>query len=183
MWTKAGKQALQTYAIWTQQNNTSNAKPMFPNSSIRNTSNQERWVSYVNGHLYSSCNYAANLNQGLHIGSGTTAPTENDYKLQTQITSGISVVLTGTVRGVDTNNLPYMDLTYTITNTSSSSITIAELGLVSQNIYCCTSSTATSATSNQVLLDRTLLSTPITFPANETAAVKYRITCEMNFTQ
>ena len=182
MWTKAGKQALQTVAIWNATANVNTAKPMFPNSSIRNTSNQERWVSYVNGNLFSNLTIVTNANQGIHIGSGITTPTENDYKLGTQITSGFSATSSNAVRGVDLDGKPYMELTYTITNTGSASMTISEMGIVTQNVWCCNTSTATSASTNHVLLDRTLLATPVTIEAGDSAAIKYRITCDMTFT-
>lgn len=181
MITKAGKQLLQTVPIWTTQNNTSNAKPMFPTESIRNTQNQERWVSWLAGYLISTLNaqFVA-TNAGFHFGSGTTAPTENDYKMQTDITSGLNIILNSSERGVE-SGIPYMAFTFTLTNTSSANITISEMGYVTGNASCCTSSTGTTATNNNVLFDRTLLDTPLTIAPSETAAITYTITCDMSF--
>lgn len=183
MLTKAGKQALQTVATWTTQTNIYNTVPMFPSSSIRNTANQERWVSYLNNNLISAITIQNNAtNAGFHFGSGTTAATENDYKLESDITSGLTTVLGSSMRGVDSNGKPYMSFTFTVTNSGNSNITIGEIGLVSANVFCCTSSSATTAASNNVLIDRTVLDTPVTLAPNETSAIKYTITCDMSFT-
>lgn len=181
MITKAGKQLLQTVPIWTNQNNVYNAKPMFPTESIRNTSNQERWVSWLNGILFNQVTIQYNAtNAGFHFGSGTTAPTENDYKMQTDITSGVSIILNTSERGIDSGVL-YMAYTFTVTNNSSANITIAEMGYVTGNASCCNSASATSASNNNVLIDRTLLDTPLTIAPRETAAITYKITCDMSF--
>ena len=181
MLTKAAKQLLQTVPIYSGLNNTNTAKPMFPNDRIKNTANQERWISFLQGNLMSSTNIVFNANAGFVFGTGSTAPTENDYILESQITSGITGVLTNTVRGIDTNNKPYIEFTFTVTNTGSSSISITEIGYVTGNAYCCTSSTATSAANNNVLIDRTLLDGAVTIAAGNSAAIKYRLTSDMTF--
>lgn len=184
MLTKACKQAIQTFPVWTTTNNTNNAKPMFPTSSIKNTSNQERWVSFVNGNLLSTLNINVNngTNAGFHFGTGTTAPTENDYKLQTDITTNFAASMNNYYRGIDANNKPYMKFIFAVTNTSSSSsLSISEIGLITQNIYVCTSSSATSATANTILIDRTLLDNVLVVSPLQTAAIEYTITCDMSF--
>lgn len=180
MITKAAKQAIQTFPIWTTQNNASNAKPIFPSVSIKNTAGQDRWVSYVSGALLSGLTIQLNAtNAGFHFGSGTTTPTENDYKLESDITSGISVVLNASARY--SSPKPHMTFTFTITNTGSSNVTINEIGIVTASIQCCTSSSATSASSANVLIDRTLLDTPLTIAPSSTAALEYTVNCEMSF--
>lgn len=180
MITKACKQAIQTYPVWTTQNNTANAKPMFPSASVKNTAGQDRWVSFANGNLLSALNIQLNAtNAGFHFGSGTTAPTENDYKMESDFTSGISVVLNSSARSYTPK--PHMTFTFTITNTGSSSVTVSEVGIVTANIQCCTSSSATSASSNNILIDRTLLDTPLTIAPSSTAALEYTVNCEMSF--
>lgn len=183
MLTKAAKQAIQTVPVWTAQNNTYNAKPMFPNTPIKNVDNADRWVSFLNGNMLSSINVitANNKNAGFHFGSGTNAESENDYYLQTPITSYLQGVLNTFIRGVDSNK-PFMEATLTVTNTgTSNNITVAEIGLVTGNIYVCTSNSATSASSNNILLDRTVLENPIVLAPLATAAIRYRITCDMSF--
>lgn len=181
MFTKAGKQAIQAMSVWTTVANQYNTIPMFPNSSVRNTTNAQRWISYVNGNLISTLNCVLNTNPGIHLGSGTVTPTENDYILTSQITSGISVIVSGIARGVDSSNRLYMELVLNVTNTSSSNITVSEVGLVSGNIQCCTSASATATQANNILLDHTLLDSPVTIAPSDTAAIKYRITSDMTF--
>lgn len=183
MITKACKQLLQTVPVWTNVNNANTAKPMFPTESIRNTANQERWVSWLSGILVNQTAIQLNAtNAGFHFGSGTTAPTENDYKMETDITSGVSITLSNTVRGVN-NGVLYMKFTFTITNTSSqgNTKTISEIGYVTGVASCCTSSTGTSASNNNVLIDRTVLATPLVLAPGDSGAIDYTITCDMSF--
>jgi len=183
MLTKAGKQAIAVMAVSNGQSTSQNAVPMFPTESIRNTQNLERWISSVNNALFNTFNFTNNgINAGFHLGSGTTAPTENDYKMQTDITSNVTCTLASMSRGVDSNGKQYMEFVYTITNTAASgNMTVAECGIVSSNINCCTSASATSASGNNVLIDRTVLATPIVIAPQGSAALKYRITCDMSF--
>ena len=183
MLTKAGKQAIAVMPVCNGQNTSPNTVPMFPTDSIRNTSNQERWISYVSNALFNTFAFTNNAaNSGFHLGSGTTAPTENDYKMETDITSNVTCTLASTSRGVDSNGKQYMEFVYTVTNTAASgNMTIGECGLVSSNINCCTSASATSASGNNILIDRTVLATPITIAPQGSAALKYRITCDMSF--
>lgn len=183
MLTKAAKQAIQTVPVWTGQNNTSNAKPMFPDTSIKNVDGTDRWVSFTNGNLLSSLNVitANNKNPGYHFGSGTNAESEDDYWLQTPITAYLNGVLNSIIRGVDSGK-PYMEATLTVTNTgTSSNITVAEIGIITGNIWACTSNSATSAAANNIMIDRTVLEQPIVLTPLQTAAIRYRITCDMSF--
>ena len=180
MLTRAGKQAVQTFVNWTTQDNSRNSIPMFPSASIRNTGNEERWVSAVTGNLLSSTNVVSNNWAGFQIGSGSTAPAETDYKLNTQITSGFSGSLSYTERGIDNGSL-YMEFGLLITNTGSSNLTVAEVGIVTNNIKCCNSSSATSASNQDVMIERTLLSSPVTIAPTETTLIKYRVTSSMSF--
>ena len=118
---------------------------------------------------------------GFCFGTGSTAPTENDYILESQLTTGFTAVLTNTARGVDSNDKPYAEYTFTVTNTGSSTITISEIGIITNNAACCTSSTGTTASNNAVLIDRTLLDSAVTIAAGNSAAIKYRLTSDMIF--
>lgn len=181
MYTKAGIQAIKSMTVWGNYSSQYTTIPMFPSSSIRNTANGERWISYVNGNLINSLSFVTNQNSGIVLGSGTTAPTENDYHLETQITSGIAVTVSGITRGVDSSDRLYMEVTLNVSNTSSSDITIAEVGLVSGNIMCASSSTSSSVGANNVMIDRTLLDSPVTIIPSGSAAIKYRIISDMTF--
>lgn len=109
------------------------------------------------------------------VGNGTTAPTEEDYYLESPITSGLSVTgLTGgSVRDNENKHIG-SKIVYTLQNNSSSDITISELGLIQ--------ALATTVVSNTpsnpywFLMDRTVLSTPITIPPGETANISIKFT-------
>lgn len=180
MLTKAGKQGIRTFVNWTGQNNTQNSKPMFPDAPINNTQNQQRWICAITSTFITASNIQFNTNAGFSFGSGNTAPTEDDYFLESQITSGFTGVLTNAFRGVDGNGKLYMEFQFTITNTSNANITIAEMGLTSA-WSCCTSASATSASNNNILVDRTVLDTPVTIAPNDSAALRYRITSDISF--
>ena len=181
MLTKAGKQALYTMTNWTSQNDAQNRKPMFPEDSIRNTNNNERWVCYVNGTFISSLNCVSNLNPGFSIGSGTTPPSENDYHLESQITSGYSMTLLHAFRGVDLNQKPYMEFWFIIENTSVNNLTIGEIGTTSNTVWCSSTSTGTAPGANSVLIDRTVFINPIILSSQESCRVTYRITSDISF--
>ena len=185
MFTRAGRQAMQTFPIWTLSTDSSSAVPMFPQSqSIKNTSNETRWISFVNGNLFNSFNPVFNQTwSGVSFGSGTTPPTLDDYQIESIFDDQqISAALTHWVRGIDSNNKPYMELTYIVTNRTSGPITVSEVAIVSGDIAVCGSYSDTSAYYNDVLIDRTLLDTPVSIPSGDSASIKYRITCDMSFT-
>lgn len=182
MLTKAGKQALYTMTNWTANNNAQNAKAMFPEDSIRNTTNVQRWVSFVNGNLISHLNCVGNTYAGFSIGSGTTAVSDSDYFLENQITSGYSMTLIHSIRGLDISQKPYMEFWFIVENISANNMTIGEIGLTSTNIYCTNTASATSAGGNNVMIDRTVFENPITLSPQESCKVKYRITSDISFT-
>ena len=181
MLTKAIKQAICTFTTFTGQNNVFNSIPMFPNESIRNTQNQERWISSIFNNLISTLNDSTTYGAGFSIGSGTTPPTENDYNLENQITSGYRFTFTSSTRGVDANGKLYMEFNLTYTNTGSTPLTISEICLKTANVNVCTSSTATTIVSNNIMIDRTLLDEPVTIAPTGSATIKYRITTDMSF--
>lgn len=182
MFTKAARQALQTVATWTTVNNSNNSKPMFPNDSIRNTNGDEKWISFLDGNLINTLDCGGNYTwSGFKFGSGTTAPTLNDYVIETPLNNNeYNVTLTFTERGAE-NGVPYMEFTFVLTNVSSNSITVSEVCYVSNNIAVCDSSSGTSANKNDIMIDRTLLTSPATIVAGDSASIKYRIACDMSF--
>lgn len=110
---------------------------------------------------------------GIYIGSGSTPASENDYALETPIISGLSASTPAVVRSVDGDGNPYISFTFTLTNSTASDKIVREIGyfqLVNAGSY---NSSGGSQTS--IMLDRTVLETPLTVPANGTAAVKYEL--------
>lgn len=111
---------------------------------------------------------------GISVGTGNTASSENDYQLANTITSG----LTGSVsvsKSVDSNDNSSIVLVVTLTNTTGSDISISEIGYKQE----CSASDAqdgTSTTDRVFLVDRTVLATPITIPANGQGIIRYTLT-------
>lgn len=181
MLTKAGKQAIYTLTNWTSTSNAQNVKAMFPEDSIRNTANNERWLSHVNGNLISHLNCVANQNAGFSIGSSTTPVSDSDYFLKNQITSGYNMTLTHMIRGIDPLGKIYLEFWFDIENTSINNMTIAEIGLTTYSTICVNSASATSGSSNNVMIDRTVFDSPVTISSLESCTVRYRITSDISF--
>lgn len=137
-------------------------------------------TAYIGG-KYSNFPYAvsktvrySNNSAGIIVGAGNTPATENDYCLESQITSGLSASSVTSTYGLDANGNYYMIMLFTLTNTTGSDITIKEVGYV-QAVSSASSEggTPSSSGSSSVLLDRTVLEQPVTVPANDSAAIKY----------
>ncbi len=115
-----------------------------------------------------------NTSIGIHVGTGDTAATEDDYMLESLITSGLTGAIT-VIKGMDTNDLPYVTYNLVLTNTTSSDIVVKEIGMYQQE-SCGASAGATSSLSNRVfMVDRTVLDTPVTVPAGGNAAIFYTL--------
>ena len=111
---------------------------------------------------------------GISIGSGTRAESASDYELQTPIFNGYTMTIDKSL-GLDSGN-PYLEFTISIENTDSNSIMVSEIGyfqLVAvtqeQNV------TDPYSRSANLMLDRTVLSTPVTIAAGETETIVYRL--------
>lgn len=92
----------------------------------------------------------------MRCGTGTTAPTLDDYALGNEITTGLSN--SSAVASFTANNTK--EYTATFTNETSNPIVINEVG-----IFCYNYSDV------KYLIERTVLSTPITIPAGESKAI------------
>lgn len=100
---------------------------------------------------------------GIGFGSGTTPPTIDDYKLESAISKGLSFSF------VQSYGNPCTWI-ITITNTSDKEITIAELGMFT-SIY----SSYNNNSAISVLVDRTVLDTPVTIPSGGIGKIEYAI--------
>lgn len=107
---------------------------------------------------------------GVILGTGTTPVSFNDYKLSGDIISTFNYSAQVS-KGADESGM-YITAVYTITNTSSSPITIGEIGIMNN-----TTSTSTSASDGKycILLERTVLETPVTIEAGGVGQVTYTI--------
>lgn len=111
---------------------------------------------------------------GIVLGTGDTAATANDYRIETPITSGLSANITF-VRTCDTQN-GYADLEFTIvaTNTSGADIVVKEIAY-NQSIRISTTAGGTGSTSKIICFDRTVLANPVTVPSGGQASIKYKL--------
>jgi len=116
-----------------------------------------------------------NASAGVAVGSGTTQATENDNKLEQQIT-GL------TAGGIPTIQLYYdktnwkicARLDYSLSNNTGASVTISEIGLFRRFYTASTrGSDASSSARRSILVDRTVLAQPITIPNGGVATVRY----------
>lgn len=125
-------------------------------------------------------NWTLRLNvtqSGFVVGTGTTPATVNDYKLESQITSGLSSSGSTAFYRFDDAGFERV-MSCVITNTSSEAITISEVGKVASINYFKTE-TATTTTSGATLIERNVLDTPVTIPAGEHKTITYTI--RMNY--
>lgn len=118
---------------------------------------------------------AWSANDGIYVGSGTITPTETDYTLAAPITSGLSATVS--VAGdecFDSDGNPQVKQVITLTNTSSGDITISEIGWFAKQIVYSSNNTV-NGSGRLVMMDRTVLNSPVTIPAGESAAITYTI--------
>lgn len=109
---------------------------------------------------------------GISVGSGDTAATENDYQLESTITSGLTAQVNRVV-GLDSGD-PYIRYDVMLTNNSANSITINEIGY-KQTLSCSDTQGGTGTTSRVCLLDRTVLSSPVVIAAGEYVVIRYTL--------
>ena len=111
---------------------------------------------------------------GISVGKGATAATEDDLNLENTITSGINLTLTETVLGCDEPGQPWVQYKLTATNTGSEAITITEVGY-KQTVKGTRWPKGTSASDVVCLIDRTVLSTPVTIEAGDAGVILYKL--------
>lgn len=120
-----------------------------------------RWMVLDVSSLYFQTSF-----DGFAIGSGTTPATEDDFKMENQITSGFSSPL-----GIRVDD----GLHLFVNNTGSSNLSISEIGLYG-NIP---DSARASGGANYILLMHTVLETPIVLAPNETAEIIIKLDFEL----
>lgn len=113
------------------------------------------------------------------FGTGTTAPTMDDYKLESPISSGLtaSFIASATTIADGVCTRKYI---YTLTNGTTNDITISEIGAFSYAHYATTAANGdtTSNSGSTFMLDHTLLDEPVTIPAGGVGQVTYTITMD-----
>lgn len=113
---------------------------------------------------------------GIVVGSGDTPATENDYALANKISTGLTGTVTqSTAYDSETGKTSAYSV-LTLTNTTSSDIVVKEVGCYS-NFGTATEMGGTISTGGGrrkcALIDRTVLDTPVTVPANGNSVIRY----------
>lgn len=109
---------------------------------------------------------------GVIFGDGNTPPALTDTKLSGNMITTINATRVITKEASD--NSASLTVIYTLTNTGSSPITIAEVGV----IWNATSNNNYSQAEYKGLLERTVLESPVTIPAGGIGQVTYTISME-----
>lgn len=148
--------------------------------TLKDLSNNSRQIYTNSGYNYfqymwrcarnalSTINPTATMGNGyLMLGTGTTAPTADDYHLESPITTNLSCDSVSVSRTSLTKTY-----TATFTNSGSSDITVTEVGFIVYILYLYSNS---NKKSDNFLMDRTVLDTPITIPAGESRTVTYEL--------
>ena len=104
-------------------------------------------------------------NVGVSFGTGTTPATASDYCLESILgDTQISVSTPSKVSFSRADTYDEYSVTFGITNKTDAAITISEVGL-----------TAAPVSNKYVLVDRTVLDTPVTIPAGQSKQITYTI--------
>lgn len=108
---------------------------------------------------------------GVYFGSGSTEAKPTDYTLENPITAGLTITsLSESVKESQPENGKYVfSADLLVENTTGEGIIIREIGLF-------TPVTKTSSEVYLTLMNRMVLSEPITIPAGESKVVTYKIT-------
>lgn len=143
--------------------NISNTQINWVYSSITNNESAVReTLKKLNRPVTNTSSYGVNIK----VGTGNTEATEDDYDLD-NVNSDI--ICDSIVSGLTSNNTK--TYTATFSNPTANDIQVKEMGLYAGlSIY-----NGSSTSNNYVLLDRTVLSTPITIPAGESKSITYEI--------
>ena len=146
--------------------------------TLQNLSNYSRQIHTITGdykpmwccvrNALSTISRTGTMGNGyLMLGTGTTTPTADDYRLESPITTNLSCDSVSVSRTSLTKTY-----TATFTNSGSSDITVTEVGFIVYILYDFSSS---DEYPDHFLMDRTVLETPITIPAGESRTVTYEL--------
>lgn len=108
----------------------------------------------------------------VRFGTGTTKPAASDYRLESYISSGLTITNPTSVLPSRKSGCLEFSATYALQNTSDADIVISEVGAFVRIAH------STNSNGDQLanaMVDRTVLDAPITIKPNETKQVTYTI--------
>ena len=154
------KQFLQHLKCLFQGSDESNVKDM--NGNLKNLQ-----YTTEGSYHYMCMTFGFDTKRGVIIGSGTTPPSNDDYKLESEYTDSEFSYGSNSISLTEEDGYLVLRIARMFTNVSGSSKTISEVGL-----GCC------SRASDQYpmfLLARDVLSSPITVEDGEQVIIRYKI--------
>ena len=136
------------------------------------TMNEYNWETRFEwDKLLSKLQTSANSSNGVVLGDGDTPPTFEDYSLAGNTISNFTFTASINRLNIDNSGTTIKAL-YTITNNNSAEITIKEIGLIVN----ATQYSSSNGAEKKIVLDRTVLDTPVTIPSGGVGQVEYTIT-------
>ena len=125
----------------------------------------------------------SNKDAGISIGTDNTSASKDDYNLKNTLTSNeVTLTMVDTICEIDGNNNFNFICVLGIRNKTNNTININEVGWKA-NIYVSRFPfQRESGITTPILLDRTILETPLTLNSNETGTIKYQIRNNIPFT-
>ena len=110
---------------------------------------------------------------GVYFGTGPTAPTKEDYRLESPITTGLNIINPDGIVSEENGNGQYVfSTTFLVENTTENEMNIWEVGLFGQAVTYASS----SRTNYPVLFDRQVFTEPVNLQPGERKLVTYKIT-------
>lgn len=124
------------------------------------------------GYNYEKQSSADATYPGVYFGEGGTPATKADFKLESLISSGLTITNPGALveRSGGVGRYEYRS-GFVVRNDTETEVNIQEIGLFLPM-------GAGSSSHYQVLAEHTVLDTPVTIPAGEARFIEYRVTLE-----
>lgn len=117
---------------------------------------------------------ASSVYPGVYFGTGSTPANKADYTLESPIASGLSISSGNRLYVNEGNGVHSYHVTYAVKNTTEAEINIYEIGLfaeINTNDYAANTKKQCAA-----MMERTVLTEPITIAPGETKLVTYKVT-------
>ena len=115
----------------------------------------------------------------VRVGTGTTEVDEEDYCLDTDVTSSFSQIALSVQPSVSADGHQVVTISWTGTNTTSNNITIKEIGLVKSLPMFISNTIATSQLDSvsyeNILIARHILEEPVTINAGDSGTITVKI--------